>query len=863
MRTDTLTRIRTRIGIAAVAVIGAAMALVGASAANAATSYNGAYLAYEQTFFAYANAGELPQFAFTQVSGQATPVDFTVTAPDGTVQQTCHVAASSPKGTACASSGLTPSVSGVWTIHYNPNRPDPGARYDWVLNVVDDQGRVVPGRTWVDSYGMYQSAAANIQLWLATPDGYVYKADFRGYNGIGSWIKSNGFGLVDAGTCTPIYHSVEGSISGANGVYIDPRYAYSDGCGDPYKLFLEDPNPDLPATATTPTGTDWVRPAVVAPAATDLTLQQNTPTTRAGSFTFDLAGVNGGYTVQIDTNGNGTYTDAVDRTIPWGSPPGHVSVPFDGRDGQGNPLNACAAMHARVVVDRVGEAHLVLDDVETLGTSSVNNYGIKITGDTPGIVSANPKLYWDDTNLVPRNSSEKPLPYADGRAGVDTTQTVTGAHGWGQWGDTRSIENWTYYQAQAGDETAIAPSCVPGISVVKSATPSDASSYTVGQKITYSYAVTNTGNADLSNVAVTEAAFSGSGPAPVVSCPGDALAVGAQMICSAGYTLTQDDIDAGSLSNSAVADGDSTGEHITSEPSEVTIPRDPHPGISLAKSVTPATASAAGDEVTYGFTITNTGDVTLTKPVIAENAFTGTGSLSAVECPDAAAVLTPGEITTCTARYTLTQADVDAGRVDNTAVVTAQSPADEPVESAPAGATVSIAANPAITLTKSADHARVTGTEQSIRYSFAVTNTGNVTVDGLAIEESAFTGAGTLSAVDCPVTTIAPHATAVCTADYRTVSSDVTAGQIENTAQATGAAPSGTTIDSDPSSVTVTVGAPATSPGASSDPGGKTKPTALAATGGPTANWAVLPAAVAVVAGVTLLFIRRTRRARG
>ena len=140
--------------------------------------------------------------------------------------------------------------------------------------------------------------------------------------------------------------------------------------------------------------------------------------------------MNGGYSIQIDVNANGSYNDPVDRTIPWGSPPGQVQVPFDGLDGLGNPIGVCQPMNAKVVVDRVGEVHLTLDDVETLGRPVAGggiSGGIQVIGATAGVTAPNPKLYWDDTNLTTtgRNSV---TPVLDGKAGVDTS--VNAAHAW-------------------------------------------------------------------------------------------------------------------------------------------------------------------------------------------------------------------------------------------------------------------------------------------------------------------------------------------------------------------------------------------------------------------------------------------------
>ena len=63
--------------------------------------------------------------------------------------------------------------------------------------------------------------------------------------------------------------------------------------------------------------------------------------------------------------------------------------------------------------------------------------------------------------------------------------------------------------------------------------------------------------------------------------------------------------------------------------------------------------------------------------------------------------LAPGATTTCTATYTLTQADVDAGHVANTATVAGTPPTGAAVTATDSTDTT-IAAGPAITLVKTA-----------------------------------------------------------------------------------------------------------------------------------------------------------------
>ena len=134
------------------------------------------------------------------------------------------------------------------------------------------------------------------------------------------------------------------------------------------------------------------------------------------------------------------------------------------------------------------------------------------------------------------------------------------------------------------------------------------------------------------------------------------------MTCTATYTLTQADVDRGSVNNSATATGiDPVGDPVVSAESTATIDAAlAAPELSLVKSVTPSTGVAIGDRVTYSFRVTNTGTVTVTGITVNEGAFSGSGTLSSVDCPGSVTLM-PGESTDCTATYVLTTADA-AGR---------------------------------------------------------------------------------------------------------------------------------------------------------------------------------------------------------
>ena len=182
--------------------------------------------------------------------------------------------------------------------------------------------------------------------------------------------------------------------------------------------------------------------------------------------------------------------------------------------------------------------------------------------------------------------------------------------------------------------------------------------------------------------------------------------------------------------------------------------------------------------MTYSFLLTNTGNVAIADVGVVEGTFTGSGTLSPVTCPAAAALLAPAAQATCTATYTLTQADVDAGTVSNTATATGTPQGSSgPIESAPDTATVTIDAAPGLSVDKSADPSTAHAAGEIVSYSFLVTNTGNVTMTDVTVDEAAFTGTGPMSII-CPAgaASLAPAAQLTCTAAYTLTQADVDAG---------------------------------------------------------------------------------------
>ncbi|MEV8339012.1 LPXTG cell wall anchor domain-containing protein [Leucobacter sp. NPDC077196] len=462
----------------------------------------------------------------------------------------------------------------------------------------------------------------------------------------------------------------------------------------------------------------------------------------------------------------------------------------------------------------VDNVSLVLDAPSPVAApdSATTDQGVPVVlnpagNDTPG---AGATIVPSSVRLLDGDAEVTSLTTADGEYTVDTvTGLVTFTPNEDFTGTTVAVPyRISDSSGQQSDSTLTVEVpfiAAPALEMVKSADPSSAEDYVLGANITYSFLVTNTGNIRIDDLSISENVFTGAGEAPVATCPRTSLEPGESVTCTASYTLVQADIDDEGVSNSATAVGIPEGSEtpVLSDPSTFQIPVDAAPAISLVKSATPAAANGAGDAISYTYLVTNTGNVTVDEIEIEETEFTGTGELPAATCPVDS--LLPGASTTCTTAYELTQADVDSGEVTNTALALG-SHGDAPVSTESSTATVSIAAAPGLTLSKTSTSTEIISAGETLEYSFLVTNTGNVTLDGITVDDSNFSGTGELSAIACPATSLAPGGTITCTASYTVMQADVDAGgSLSNTATVSGTSPGGDPVDSDPSNSTIDV----------------------------------------------------------
>ncbi|WP_157603013.1 DUF7507 domain-containing protein [Rathayibacter sp. Leaf299] len=337
--------------------------------------------------------------------------------------------------------------------------------------------------------------------------------------------------------------------------------------------------------------------------------------------------------------------------------------------------------------------------------------------------------------------------------------------------------------------TVTAPITTPApvITLAKTGALADTNGNTradVGETVTYSFVARNTGNVTLTGVAVTDPKVAGITPTTAQIAPG-----GQATFTSAPYTVTQADINANTaLTNTATVSGRTLAATPTTvtATSTATTPIRYAPGLTLTKDGTLTGTAVVGARIDYTFSLTNSGNVPLTAVGIADPRATVTYGA----WPGTANTLGVAQTVTATASYAITQADIDAGSVLNTATATGTPTSGAAVTSTASKTVVLTRAND-LAFTKTANPSFISAAGTVITYTFRATNTGNTTLTSVAISDPK-AGLSTITPT-WPGTAgrLTPGQIVTATATYTTTAADVTAGTIANTATVTATPPTG------------------------------------------------------------------------
>jgi len=300
-----------------------------------------------------------------------------------------------------------------------------------------------------------------------------------------------------------------------------------------------------------------------------------------------------------------------------------------------------------------------------------------------------------------------------------------------------------------------------------------------GQKILYTYRVTNTGRS-LTLHAITVSDDRIHRP---VHCLVTILAPGKSTVCAAVYTITQHDMDAGHVTNVAVATGKlPIAGVVRSKPAEETIHALQHAALRIHKTASVYSYDAAGLPVTYYYRVTNTGNVTLRHVQVTDS------QGLTVFCWRR--TLAPRRWMTCTSYYRTTEADVAARHIRNVGYAVGQPPHGRKVHASDR-LVIRLKYRPAISIVKTASVDSFAAAGTPVIYYYLVTNEGNVTLRHVRVSDSRGL------TVSCPDASLALDEAMTCTASYVTSQADVDAGTLANTGSVTGRAPHGRHVSAD------------------------------------------------------------------
>lgn len=346
-----------------------------------------------------------------------------------------------------------------------------------------------------------------------------------------------------------------------------------------------------------------------------------------------------------------------------------------------------------------------------------------------------------------------------------------------------------------------------------------------GERVEFTFLVENTSSENLVDVTVDD-------PMAAVNEAPKNINSGASATFTASYTLTQSDIDAGELHNTATVHASLPGEDpFPGDTAEATVTFPASPRLSIIKKGTLIDANGngvadPGEEIEYTFVVENIGNVTLTDIVLDDPELNITGG----PIPS----LAPGESdsSTFSATYTVTQEDVDNGEH--------VSPPSSGEGTAPDGSkyeteshdgsgnsgdptVIPVEKRAALAITKTGEWLDANGNGMAdvgevIEYTFVVQNTGNVALTNVSPVDSGpvfggKTGAGTLSAFSPGPVALASGESRTFNATYTLAQADIDAaaglnGGVSNTARAQGTDASGSIVQSDESIVQISLPAP-------------------------------------------------------
>lgn len=219
-----------------------------------------------------------------------------------------------------------------------------------------------------------------------------------------------------------------------------------------------------------------------------------------------------------------------------------------------------------------------------------------------------------------------------------------------------------------------------------------------------------------------------------------------------------------------------------------------HPEIEVTKKsdLESGETASLGQTLTYTVTVKNTGDVTISDITVedelpeAKLADSETGKITS---------LAPGDSADVHFTYVVTEADILAESVKNTATASGSDPNGDPVEDDGDWEDPTEDVHGEIVVTKVSNlNGKTAKLGNTITYTVTVTNTGNVTVSNIKVADE-LSGAALAPGESDTIESLAPGRSAGVRFIYSVTEDDILNGRIRNVASASGTDPKGNTVE--------------------------------------------------------------------
>ncbi len=428
------------------------------------------------------------------------------------------------------------------------------------------------------------------------------------------------------------------------------------------------------------------------------------------------------------------------------------------QDGTGLSISKSAAPTVAAVGDTITYTYAITN------TDNVTISGINLQDDLLGAIDLGGQTSLDAGGTITAAATYTVVA-ADLPGPLVNTATVSGADPDGN-------------AVTASTSATVELSYTASLQLTKVAQPATAA---VGDSIDYTFTIANNGPVTVSDITLTDDQLG------TIDLGGQtSLTADGTITATATYTVVEADLP-GPITNTATVSGTDPDGNPVSISATATVGLNYEALLQLNKVAQPASATV-GDNISYTYTITNNGPVTISGIALQDDL------LGAIDLGGLTS-LNAGASASASATYTVVEADLP-GPIVNTATVSGTDPNGNSI-TASATATVELTGNASLEVIKSADR-DTASPRQTINYSYTVANNGNITINDLSLSDDK------LGALSLSANTLAPGESATATANYAVTIADLP-GPIVNTATAEGTGSDGQSISATSSQVSVSL----------------------------------------------------------